>query len=305
MGYWQTLITYSSFNIILALSVYIVLSTGQLSVAQAGFYCIGAYVSAMGTMLWGIPLIPAILLGGLLSSLTAIAMGIPVLRLKGIYLAIATLAFSEIVRVFFHNLKCGHFIKADITGKVADQWLGPDGAVGFSFITYNLDHGITPLEYFGLIILYVIILLVFFYLLEKSRMGYGFSAVRQGDAVASFLGLNITRIKIIAFSLGGFIAGVGGGLYSHYMTVIRPEQFDFSLSFLAIIFVAIGGTETFWGSVFGAVLLTFLPEWLRVLKDYRMIFYGLILIFMMVYRQQGLIDRDLLRVLRKYLGKRR
>ncbi len=297
MEYWLTILALTGFNILLALSMYVVMLTGQLSAGQAAFLAIGAYTSAIGTMLWGLSLPAATLLGAGLAGLAGFLVGFPCLRLRGIYLAIGTLGFGEMVRLFFMNFQYGRYISppgsaAGATGAVQTErmWLGPNGSVGFPLITYLEDHHVSQNEFIASMYVIITAAILLLTVLERSRLGFTLRAIGEDEILAQSLGLNVTYFKTTAFALSGFIGGVAGGLQAHYMTYIEPQQFSFDLSVLAIVFVAIGGTETLWGPIAGAALLTFLPEWLRVLKDYRMVLYGAVLVVTMIYRPQGLVS---------------
>lgn len=301
MEYWLTILASTGFNILLAMSMYIVMLTGQLSAGQAAFLAIGAYASAIGTMLWGIDLPLAIASGAILAGLAGFLVGFPCLRLRGIYLAIGTLGFGEMVRLFFMNFRYGTYITPQTTGGVPPEriWLGPNGSVGFPLITYLSDHRISQPEFVAVVYVIIGVLIAAFVLLERSRLGSILRAIGQDEVLAQSLGLNLTYFKTTAFALSGLIGGIAGGLQAHYMTYIEAQQFSFDASFLAIVFVAIGGTDTLWGPIAGAALLTFLPEWLRVLKDYRMVFYGAVLVVTMIFRPQGIIDLRALGIFRR------
>ncbi len=297
MEYWLTILALTGFNILLALSMYVVMLTGQLSAGQAAFLAIGAYTSAIGTMLWGLSLPAATLLGAGLAGFAGFLVGFPCLRLRGIYLAIGTLGFGEMVRLFFMNFQYGWYISppgsaASATGTVQTErmWLGPNASVGFPLITYLEDHHVSQNEFIASMYVIIAAAILLLTVLERSRLGFTLRAIGEDEILAQSLGLNVTYFKTTAFALSGFIGGVAGGLQAHYMTYIEPQQFSFDLSVLAIVFVAIGGTETLWGPIAGAALLTFLPEWLRVLKDYRMVLYGAVLVVTMIYRPQGLVS---------------
>lgn len=252
----------------MALSLYLPFSAGQISLAQAGFMAIGAYVSSILTRYFGFPFYPALCIGGLLSAMTGVLVGFPALRIKGIYLLLLTLAFGEMVRVFFLNF--------EPTG-------GASGMGGMDFKT-------------NLINVYTIVALsiFFFHRLNGSRMGRAFESMREDEAAAEVTGINIVKAKLIAFGVGAFIAGLGGGLYAHYVMYIDSTKFGFLLAVEFFVFVVFGGIEIFWGPLVGATLLSLIPEVVRFLKDWRMIFFGLVIVVMMIVRPQGLIDRKLI-----------
>ena len=270
MDYLISVITIAGINIIMALSFYLPFMTGQISLGQTGFMSIGAYASAVCTVKFGIPYVPAVLIGGICSAIVGFVLGLPALRIKGIYLLLLTLGFGEIVRVVFINI----------------DYIG--AAAGFPGIPYQ-EH--TLLYAYGMIV----ILIVFFNRLRKSRMGRACQAVGSDEDAAEVLGVNITAVKLTAFSSGAFIAGVGGGIFAHYQEYIEPLMFDVMHAVEMIVFTIFGGIQIFWGPIFGAFVLTLVPEFLRVIQEWRMELYGALLILMMIVRPQGIISLDSVR----------
>jgi branched-chain amino acid transport system permease protein len=272
-SYYLDLFSALGINILLALSVYSPMATGQLSIGNAGFMAIGAYVSAMLTVHLHVPLLPALVLGGLTAGVMGILVGFPALRLRGVFLAMATLGFGEIVRNYFMN-----FLEP-LTG----------GAYGFRGI------GDTPLSILW-IWSWVVFFLIFFQFLSRSRLGLSMIATHDDDTVSELLGIHIVRLKIGAFGLGAFIAGIAGGLYAHYYLYIEPEFFNVWRSIYMVLFVIMGGMLTFWGGVLGAAIFTMLPEFTRVLHDWRGAFFGVVIIALMMARPSGLLTRGMLRL---------
>jgi branched-chain amino acid transport system permease protein len=233
-----------------------------------------------------------------------IAVGFPALRIKGVYLLLLTLGFSEIVSV------------------IALSWDYVGGAQGFRQISFNPY----TLEYVTAII---VVLLFFFARLERSSLGRAMDSVHQDETAAEVMGIDVVRIKLLAFGLGAALAGLAGGLYAHHATFIDSTTFNIMLSVEILVFVVVGGGSTYWGSLIGAIVLNAIPEFLRALRDWlelipvewtnfypmnraydflhdfldfenakRLIAYGLILILMMIFRPDGLLTRDMLRRLR-------
>lgn len=274
MDYLISVATIAGIYIIMALSFYMVFMTGQISLGQAGFMAIGAYVSAICSVKWGIPYVPAVLIGGIFSGIVGLVLGLPALRIKGIYLLLLTLGFGEIVRVVAINLK--------YTG----------AAEGFPGIPYQ-KH--TLLYAYGM----VVILIIFFSRLRRSRMGRAFQAVGSDEDAAEIIGVNIISAKLLAFSVGAFMAGVGGGIFAHYQEYVEPLMFDVMHAIEFLIFAIFGGIQIFWGPIFGALVLTFVPEFLRVIQEWRMELYGALLIVMMIVRPQGVIGLDTVQTLNR------
>ena len=267
MDYLLSVVTIAGINIIMALSFYLPFMTGQISLGQAGFMSIGAYAAAVCSVKFGLPYVPAVLIGGICAAIVGFILGIPALRIKGIYLLLLTLGFGEIVRVVFINI--------DYVG----------AAAGFPGIPYQ-EH---TLQYaYGM----VLILIVLLNRLRKSSMGRAFQAVGNDEDAAEVIGVNITAVKLIAFSSGAFTAGIGGGIFAHYQEYIEPLMFDVMHAVELIVFTIFGGIQIFWGPIFGAFVLTLLPEFLRFIQEWRMEIYGALLILMMIVRPQGIVSLD-------------
>lgn len=267
MDYLFSVATVAGIYIIMALSFYLPFMTGQISLGQAGFMAIGAYASAVCTAKWGVPYVPAVLIGGVVAGIVGFILGLPALRIKGIYLLLLTLGFGEIVRVIFINL----------------NYVG--AAAGFPNIPYQ-QH--TLLYAYGT----VFFLIIFFHRLRKSRMGRAFQAIGNDEGAAEIIGVNITSAKLMAFSVGAFIAGIGGGIFAHFQEYIEPLMFGVMHAVEFIVFTVFGGIQIFWGPIFGAFVLTFMPEFFRVIQTWRMELYGVLLIVMMIIRPQGVIGLD-------------
>jgi len=273
--YTQGVVALMGVNILMALSVYAMITTDQVSLGNAGFMAIGAYTSAYLTVISGMPIFPAIVIGALAASLIGLMVGIPVLRLSGLYLVMATFGFGEVVRAFFLIFKP--------TG----------GAYGF-----RGPVGTTLPMIYG----WVLAFMVFFWLLGRSRLGRSLDAVRDDPEVASSMGLNVTLLKLGVFWLGAFIAGVAGGLYAHYMFYIESGNFHILVSAMAILYVILGGMYTFWGPVLGAIIFSILPEVLRFMEDWRLSLYGAVLVLMMIFRPSGIITRQMVRNAGEWFG---
>ena len=278
MDYLISVATIAGIYIIMALSFYLPFMTGQISLAQAGFMSIGAYGSAVCTVKWGIPYVPAVLIGGIFAGIVGVLLGLPALRIKGIYLLLLTLGFGEIVRVVAINL--------EYTGAA-------EGFPGIPYQKYTLLYA------YGM----VLILIIFFSRLRRSRMGRAFQAVGSDENAAEVIGVNIISAKLLAFSVGAFMAGIGGGILAHYQEYIEPLMFDIMHAIEFLIFAIFGGIQIFWGPIFGAFVLTFIPEFLRAIQNWRMELYGALLIIMMIIRPQGVIGLDTVQVVERLFRK--
>lgn len=295
-------------NIILAISIYITLSSGQLSLGSAGFMGIGAYTSALLTIHFELPIIVGILAGAVIAGIIGILIGIPALRLQGVYLAIATLGFGEVVRIIFVNWE-----------SVTRGSIGLSGIphMGRELLRFFKDIGFDP-EMLGLknnqfvyllvlliLVLINIVLIWFFIRQNKSRIGRAFAAIKMDETAAEAMGLNITYYKVLSFVQGAVLAGFAGALYAHVLAYISPADFAYHRAIEILIFSVFGGSEVIWGAVFGATFLTLLPEALRFISEYRYMIYGAILVLMMAFRPQGIIDASVLNWFKKNLKSKR
>ncbi len=287
MDFYLSLLTLFGFRILLGLSAYVVILTGQVSMAQAGFYALGAYTAGAATALWGWPIVPAILLGGLVGGLFGFLVGFPALRVRGLFLVIATLAFTEIVRMVFLNLK--------YTIRVGDRTIGPAAAEGFRGITYYYERGWSSLQVMAFTWLFVLAVLVAFWLMDRSRAGAVLRAVGEDELAASSVGINLTAAKVSAMTLGGLVAGLAGGLYAHYVTYLSQEEFGVLLASFAVAYPLIGGTGSVLGPIAGVLFFSLLIDGLRFLGDWRNLLFGLLIVAMMNVRPHGIVDVSLMR----------
>ncbi len=269
---------------------------GELSLGQAGFMCIGAYTSAIFSIstaesianpLIRFPL--ALVVGGICAAIFGIIIGIPVLRLKGDYLAIVTLAFGEIIK----NVFAAIYLGVDETGihfslkSASDMNMATDGKM---LINGALGISGTPNDSNFLIAAIVLLItLIIAYNFVNSRTGRAVMSIRDNRIAAESVGLNITKYKLITFGLTAFLAGVAGSLYSHNFYTLQASKFDYNLSILILVFVVLGGIGNIRGSVIAAIVLTLLPELLREFSQYRMLFYSIILIVMMIITSNATI----------------
>ncbi len=272
--YTTQVLTIGGINVIIALSLNLISGfTGQLAFGHAGFMAVGAYTTAALIMQLNVPTFLAILAGGLMSALFGLVIGLPTLRLHGDYLAIVTLGFGEIIRVIMINL-------SDITG-------GPAGLKGIPPFTTNFFW--RPVLSFALVQLFLILVIIMLSNLIKSSPGCAIISVREDEIAANAMGINVFYYKIFAFTLSAFIAGLGGGLYAPFFGYLNPNMFNFLKSVEFLIIVVLGGMGNITGTVLAGFGLTYLQEFLRFLKDYRLVIYPLILILMMLFQPAGLM----------------
>jgi len=265
-----------------ALSTYLLLLTGEISFGQQAFFAIGAYASGIATALWGWPLAAALAWGAATGGGAALLVGIPTLRLHGIYFAIATLAFAEMVRILFELFR----YQISIDGELA----GPNGTEGFRNIRYIFDNNIDALQFLLLPYALLAAALLKFMLLERSRIGVIFRMIGEDETLAGLQGVSVARHKILAAGIAGALAGIGGGLYAHLTTYVEPGIFDVMLGVHSLAYGLIGGLGTALGPLLGVLIDIGLLESIRSLAGYRMIIFGGLVALLLIVRPRGLLD---------------
>jgi branched-chain amino acid transport system permease protein len=261
-------------NIILAVSLNLITGiTGQFTLGHAAFMAVGAYISAIVTAKFGLSFAAGIFAGALCSAVSGIIIGIPTLRLKGDYLAIATLGFGEIVRIIILNT----------------EYVG--GASGLNDIPQNTNW---TWLYFTVIIT---ILLIRNFI--SSKNGRACIAIREDDIAAEAMGVNTTFYKVLAFAIGAFFAGTAGALYSGYFYFIKPDAFGFMKSIDILVIVVFGGIGSLTGSIVGAVALSLISLGLQSIPELRMVIYAVILFVIMVYRPEGLMGKGKIKLFKR------
>ncbi|SHF09658.1 amino acid/amide ABC transporter membrane protein 2, HAAT family (TC 3.A.1.4.-) [Tissierella praeacuta DSM 18095] len=273
-SYLQLNIFLIGINIILALGLNLITGfTGQFSLGHAAFMSIGAYTSAILTAKLGQPFILAILASGLVAAIAGVIIGIPTLRLKGDYLAIATLGFGEIVRILALNT----------------EYIG--GAIGFNDIPQY-----TNWTWIFFMTVATILLIKHFI---NSYHGRACISIREDEIAAEAMGVNTTFYKVLAFSIGAFFAGIAGSLYANYFYFIKPDSFGFMKSIDILVIVVFGGMGSIAGSIVGAIALSVISLFLQRIPELRMVIYSLILFSIMIYRPTGLLGKEEFKLLKK------
>ena len=268
---------------LLGLSAWCVLHTGQVSLAQGGFFAIGAYASGMLTTMAGWPLGLALPAAALISATVAVAIGFPALRVKGLMLVVATVAFAEIVRLVFFNLTWRVNTPAGL--------VGPDGSLGFGGIRYFPSHGWSSISILALIWGLVALVMLVLAWLDRSRIGTLWRAVGEDEVAAQSVGINLVAAKVSAFGIGGAIAGLSGSMFSHYATHIEHSNFTILLATFAIAYPILGGLSSLWGTVLAVIFIQgFLIEGLRFLGDWRSLLFGALILLVMLLRPNGIIS---------------
>jgi branched-chain amino acid transport system permease protein len=259
-------------NGLLALSIWLTLSCGMLSIGNAAFMGIGAYTSALITMNLGWPFPIALALGMVAPALLAFVIGKPTLRLSGIYLAMATLGFGEVVRITLLNWE-------SLTG----------GALGL--------NGIPQLTQWWHVGFALVAVLLVLWRLRRSKVGRAFEAIKEDDTAAGLMGIDVANTKMLAFVLGAAVAGLAGGLDAHLTFFIGPQEFGFDRGVEILTMTILGGIGSLPGPVVGAAILTLLPELLRSLRDFRLVVNGLILVVIVLFLPKGIWDPQRFRAL--------
>ncbi|MGH8822615.1 MAG: branched-chain amino acid ABC transporter permease [Rhodoferax sp.] len=252
-------------NALLALSIYLTLACGMLAIANAAFMGIGAYASALLTVNYGVPFPLALAAGMVAPALMAFLIGRPTLRLSGVYLAMATLAFGEVVRIVILN---------------ADSITG--GALGL--------NGIPQLTQWWHVALAVVVTLALLWRLRRSRVGRAFESIKEDETAAGLMGINVAAYKMLAFVLGAAIAGLAGALDAHLTFFISPGEYGFDRAVDILTMAILGGIGHLSGPVIGAVILTLLPEVLRSLAGFRGVVNGFILVLVVLFLPRGIWD---------------
>jgi branched-chain amino acid transport system permease protein len=249
---------------------------GQISIGHAAFYGIGAYTSAILTAQYGLNPWPCIIVGMVISAVVAVLVGAPSLKLRGHYLAMATLAFGIIVYIIFNE-------EAAWTG-------GPDGMTGIpglSLFGFEFD---SVEKYYCLVWGFVFAVFIFTVNIIQSGIGRALRAIHVSEPAAGAMGVDISRFKILVFVYSAVLASLAGSLYAHYLNFINPSTFDLFFSIKLLIMIALGGMYNIWGAIIGAVLITFLSyEWLHYFQEYEVIVYGAILLLVTIFFPKGLV----------------
>ncbi len=299
--YYLQIIKFFLINSLMGISIYFTLTTGQLSLGAAGFMSVGAYTAALLALHTGMPLALGIIIGGLAAALIGLVVGIPTTRLQGLYLAIATLGVGEVVRVIFLNV--------DFTnGALGLAGIPSLGDAFQSFVyTYGLDsfglEGQSVVDLLVILILFLVLCLTILFCLriQHSRVGRAFAAIKADEHAAELMGINTFHYKLVAFVIGAFMAGIGGGLYAHVTNFINPTDFSYHRVVSILLYTVFGGSNVVWGSVLGAFVLTTLPEALRAVADYRDLIYGALLVIMMAFRPDGILMEDTIKHIKKWV----
>jgi branched-chain amino acid transport system permease protein len=269
-------------NVILASSLRFIATSGQLSLAHAGMVSVGAYTSTLLGMKLGISFWFALPLGGLAAMSLAFLVGLPFVRLKGIYFTMVTLFLTEFIML------------------IAEQWRsltgGPSGIIAIPRPNAIIIPGLlnvdfaSKVDFYYLALIMVLVTLLILYAIESSRIGITFLSIQQSDSLAESTGVNSSGFRVLAFSIGCFFAGIGGAFYSHYLSAINPSSFGFLLSIYAFIYMVVGGMQKFSGPIIGAIIMTLVPELASGLKEYEPFVFAGILLLVIFFLRGGVVS---------------
>ena len=279
-GYWTGIVAILSINVIFAYSIYVTAAAGQLNLGGAGFQAIGAYGTAYATTVLGMPLWLGFATAITFTAFVGFLIAFPVLRTRGVYMVLATYAFAQVVS--------GVALYTPALG-------GAMGMVVPDFVS------VWPLIYCAIGVT------VFVFFLMATRFGLAMRALHDDEQVSTIMGVNARAVQVACFTIGGAIAGLSGALYAHHFAFVEAQYFSPLLSIFVLLFVLIGGTQTAWGPLVGASFFTLVPELLRLgNSSWRLVFFGLIIVAMMIFRPEGMVTRTLVAKLspRRWFGRK-
>jgi len=266
----------------IALSAYILLLTGEISFGQQAFFAIGAYASGIATAMWGWGFWPGLVWGAAAAGAAAFLLAWPTLRMRGLFFAIGTLAFAEMVRLIFEIFR----YQIEIDGEL----VGPNGSEGFRGIRYIFEQDVSAFEYMVLIYALLAFVLALLFLIERTRLGAIWRMLGEDELLAESQGVSRAYYKVLASVTAGAVAGIGGVLYAHMNTYLEPKIFNVMLGVHSLAYGLIGGLGTAFGPLIGVGIDIGLLESARIFSGYRMIVFGGIVALLLIFRPRGLLD---------------
>ncbi|MBI2316034.1 MAG: branched-chain amino acid ABC transporter permease [Betaproteobacteria bacterium] len=267
-GYLEGVFVLLAINIILAYGAFLPMAAGQLNLGVAGFVAMGAYIAAYLSNEYAWTPLAAALAASIATAAIAFVVAFPILRTRGIYLALATFALGQVVQATILNL--------NVVG----------GASGYPVSTF-LGGGMV-----GAVALAVVIVVI---ALFHTRLGISLTAVSDDEIAADMMGLSVRWLQTVAFTLGSAVAALGGALYAHHFSFVEAQNFGIMASLYIVLYVLLGGTQTVWGPILGAAVFTLLPELLRGSASWRYVIFACLIIAVMVFRPQGVVTTGMLR----------
>jgi branched-chain amino acid transport system permease protein len=274
----------------IALSAYLLLIAGEMSFGQQGFFGVGAYAAGAATAIYGLPLPVAAGLAMIAGAAAAFLVGLPTLRLRGLYFAMATLAAAEMLRIAFELV---HFQR-----RIDGELVGPDGTQGFRSIRWVFEAGIEPADFLAIVWAMLALAVTAFIAMEHSRLGATLRMLGDDPELARMLGIPVERFKLGIAAAAGALAALGGALYAHHNTYIEPRNFDIMLGVHSLAYALIGGLGTVFGPLLGVLIDIGVLEGSQVFQGYRMIVFGGLVAVLLVFRPRGLLDERFVHRLR-------
>ena len=273
-----------------AISAYLLLLAGLVSFGQQAFFGVGAYAAAIATVMWSWPLGLGLAAGAIAGAAASLILGALTLRLRGLYFAIATLAFAEMGRLALELTSYRRVVDGEL--------VGPDGVDGFRDIRAVFESGITPGGYLVVILGLLALVVALLIMVERRDAGRRLRATGEDETLAELQGINVDAVRLLAVTAAGAIAGLGGGLYAHMLTYIDPKAFGIMLGVHSLAYGLIGGLGTVLGPILGVIIDIGLLESTRLFKGYRMIVFGGLVAILLIWRPRGLLDEAFMRRLR-------
>jgi len=275
----------------IALSAYLLIVAGEMSFGQQGFFGVGAYTAGVATAMYGIPLPVAAALAMGAGAAAAFLVGLPTLRLRGLYFAMTTLAAAEMFRIIFELI---HFQRT-----IDGEPVGPDGTQGFRGIRWVFENGVEPEGYLALVWGLLALVIVLFLIVERSKLGATLRMLGEDPELARMLGVHVERFKLGVAAVAGALAALGGALYAHHNTYIEPRNFDIMLGVHSLAYALIGGLGTVFGPLLGVLVDIGVLEGSRVFQGYRMIVFGGLVAILLIFRPRGLLDEKVVHWLKR------
>jgi branched-chain amino acid transport system permease protein len=277
IGHYPDLMIFAGIYCLMTIGLSLLMGyAGQISLGQAAFFGIGAYVSGILTATYGLNPWLCMVFGMIVAALVAVFVGVPSLKLRGHYLAMATLAFGIIVYIIFNE-------EGEWTG-------GPDGMSGIPGLNLFGFEFDSVEKYYYLVWVFVFAAFIFTINIIQSRSGRALRAIHISEAAANAMGINVSRFRAIVFVYSAILASLAGSLYAHYMNFVNPTSFDLFFSIKLLIMIALGGMHNIWGAIIGAFLVTFLSfEWLHYFEEFEVVVYGVILLLITIFLPHGLV----------------
>ena len=284
----------AAMNIILASSLRLIATSGQLSLAHGGMMAVGAYTSTLLVMKLGISSWAALPLAGIASAGLALTVGFPFVRIRGIYFAMVTVFLAEMIMLIAEHWRS---LTGGSSGIVNIP--PPDPIVIPGLLVIDFD---SKVDFYYVILILMLVTLLVLYAIERSRIGLTLISIQQSEVLAESVGVKTAKFKVLAFCIGCFFAGIVGSFYSQYINVVTPRSFGFFFAIYIVIYMIVGGVKKFSGPIYGAFILSILPEFIRGLKEFQPFIFAGVLMLVIFFLPDGLVD--LRKRLKKFYKKR-